>query len=227
MSHFFFYIIEPISYTLYFIGFLFLFLKIERKLRYLILIAYSLVCTALMIRATIRLDSDTSNTYLYNILYLITSLAFGFYFFEILKNQWKRLVALIAGLSVLIYYFINIKEVYFDSIGFVITSTGIIVLIFLFLDQIMTNVTEEPLFNNFDFWFICVQLMYHLGSFAIFLSYNYYTHRFFSEGSPDSFSRMMGYLWVVHNILLFVGSVITCAGVFWIYYRKKKISQHV
>lgn len=180
-----------------------------------------------MIRATIRLDSDTSNTYLYNILYLITSLAFGFYFFEILKNQWKRLVALIAGLSVLIYYFINIKEVYFDSIGFVITSTGIIVLIFLFLDQIMTNVTEEPLFNNFDFWFICVQLMYHLGSFAIFLSYNYYTHRFFSEGSPDSFSRMMGYLWVVHNILLFVGSVITCAGVFWIYYRKKKISQHV
>lgn len=177
-----------------------------------------------MIRAAVRFDTDTSNTYLYNILYLITSLAFSCYFFELLKNHWKRLLAILTSISVLIYYLINIKEVYFDSIGFVITSTGIIILIFLYLHQIMTNVTEEPLSNNFDFWFICVQLMYYLGSFAIFLSYNYFTYRFFSAGSASSeISTILGYLWVVHNVLLFLGAIITCSGIAWIYHKKSHL----
>lgn len=224
MSHFLYYLVEPLSYVIYFIGFLFLFFKVEKQAIYLSLAIFFLASSALMMRAAIRLGPEDYNTYLYNILYLITSLAFSFYFFKLLNKQWKQAVAILTGIFVLIYYLINIKEVYFDSIGFVINSTGIILLIFLYLHQIMTNVTEELLSNNFDFWFICVQLMYHLGSFAIFLSYNYFTHRFFSAGSDSAeISTILGYLWVVHNVLLFLGAIITCSGIAWIYHKKLRL----
>lgn len=210
---------------MYFGAFLFYARKVDRKFRYQVLYGYYLVAAVMMIKA-LQLDD---NTQLYNLLYVLTSLSLGYYFYSLLQPRLKRTVALVCGLTPLLYYLskstVFESEPFFDSIGHAISSSGIVIMIFLYLHYIITNVKEEPLSHNFDFWFVCVQLFYHLGAFAIFLSYNYFTRKVLPVEYYSRENRsILTYLWVVHNVLLFLGALITAYAIVWIYRRKSPSS---
>lgn len=217
--------LEPISFLIYFGSFFWCARKVNGRFHYWAVTFYYLLATIIITRASLRLESDTSNNHYYNLLYPITSIGLAFYFFSILHAQWKKIIAILTGLTTLIYYFANLDEVFFDSIGHVITSVGIVLLIFLYLHQLMNNVTEKSLSYNFDFWYICIQLMYHLGSFAIFLSYNHFTYRFLAAGDDKkATARLLAYLWIVHNIILFMGALVTAYAVARIYKKKIRLT---
>ncbi|MBL7873392.1 MAG: hypothetical protein JNM78_17370 [Cyclobacteriaceae bacterium] len=205
---------EPIAFLIYVGAFFFYARKIDGGLHYWIITITYLFATILLTRASIRVEGDTSNNFYYNLLYPITSAGISYYFFTLLLARWKKIVAIISCLTTVAYYFSHLDQEYFDSIGHVIASTGIVLLIFLYLQQLVSYVTETPLSLNFDFWFVCVQLMYQLGSFAIFLSYNYFTQQYLvaSDGKRE-ISVMLGDLWIVHNIILFVGAIVTAYAV--------------
>lgn len=178
-----------------------------------------------MTRVAFGFGTDDSNTHIYNLLNLVTSLGVSFYFYLLLQSRLKKGIALLSGIITLLYYIVNIKEIYLDSVGHVIASTGIVVLIFLYLHQVMSNVTDEPLSGNFDFWYVCTQLTYHLGSFAIFLSYNYFSHVHAVSGEDKAeIGTILTYLWVVHNVILILGALTICFGAAWIYRRKLPLS---
>ncbi len=218
------YIIEPVAFLIYFGALAYYAWRVDGGSRYKVLSGYYFLATVLLTRAAFIFYSS-STTHFYNLLYLITSVCLSYYFFSLLRDRWKKILAIVSGLATLLYYLTNTEEIYFDSIGHVIASTGIVVLIFVYLHQIMNNVTEEPLSLNFDFWYVCIQLMYHLGSFAIFLSYNYFTYRYFSAGDDTKeVGQMLTYLWGVHNVLLFLGSLLTWSGLLWIVYRRRSTS---
>jgi hypothetical protein len=205
---------EPVALLIYAVAFFFYTRKIDGRYHYWIVTIYYLLATILLTRASLRLQGDTTNNYYYNLLYPITSIGLSYYFFSLLDVWWKKIIAIITAVTSLVYYFSNFDERYFDSIGHVIASTGIVLLIFLYLHQLMSNVSDESLSYNFDFWYICIQLMYQLGSFAIFLSYNYFTKQYFAAGDDKrELSIMLGYLWVVHNAILFIGAAITSYAV--------------
>ena len=217
--------LEPISFLLYFGAFFFYSWRLVRKFHYRLLCGYYLVAFIMMMKA-VQLDD---NTQLYNLLYVLTSLGMGYYFYSLLQTRLKRTIALVCGLTPLLYYLskntIFESELLFDSIGHAISSSGVVIMIFLYLHYIITNVKEEPLSNNFDFWFVCVQLFYHLGAFAVFLSYNYFTRKVLTvEFSSDKNSAILTYLWVVHNVLLFLGALTTAYAIIWIYRRKSPSS---
>jgi len=116
------------------------------------------------------------------------------------------------------------EDVFFPSMGFIIVSSGIIVLVFLYLHQLFSKIAGDGLSGNFDFWFICSQLIYQLGSFFIFLTYNYLTQKILPNESYTYENRsLLASLWGVHNVLLFLGSLITCFGVAWIYRKKSRL----
>jgi hypothetical protein len=199
--------------------------RVNGKSHYWTIAIYYLLATILLTRASLKLQGDTSNNYYYNLLYPITSIGLSYYFFSLLDAWWKKVIAIITAVTSLVYYLSNLDERYFDSIGHVIASTGIVLLIFLYMQQLIGDVTEKKLSYNFDFWFVCVQLMYQLGSFAIFLSYNYFTKQYFAAGDDKrELSIMLGYLWVIHNAILFIGALITGYAVIYIY-RKRVISE--
>lgn len=159
-------------------------------------------------------------------MYLITSVCLGYFFYAILQSKVKKGIAVATGVVTIIYYLFSDTTVnniqLFDSIGHVISSSGIVLFIFLFLHQVMTNVNEEPLSHNFDFWYVCSLLIYHLGSFAIFLSYNYFTRKVLpAENYSDENRTILSYLWVGHNVLLLLGALLTSVGTGWIFYKKK------
>ena len=205
--------LEPLSFLIY-SGAFFWYARISAGTRYWVITYYYLLGSIILLLASLRYEGYTSNNVFYNLLYPITSIAFSWYFFLILQMRWEKFTALSSCIITLVYFFLNLNEVYFDSLGYVITSTGIVLLIFIYLRQLMAKISEEPLSHNFDFWYICIQLMYQLGSFAIFLSYNHFTYQFLNAGDDKkAIGRLLTYLWIVHNIILFVGAIVTVYAV--------------
>ncbi len=156
-------------------------------------------------------------------LYLLMGFFMGGYFFFLLMRPWKKGVAVVVGLSTVLYYIYNSvvnTEPYFDSIGFALTSIGIVILLFIHLHQHLQHIKEERLVLNFTFWFSCVLLFYYFGGFAIFLSFNYFTQKLIADGYLYETREILTYLWIVHNVILFLGGIATALGILWISRRE-------
>lgn len=218
------FLLEPIGYLL-FVGSLILYTtKIKSEFRYKV-IAISLLLIFVVLVFMLVEDSD-QNTQWYSFIYLVTGIGWGLYFWSLLIHQSLKAIGIITIVVIICYFFIvNIlltPPVVFDSLGFVIGSTAIILMIFIYFYQLLASVKEEPLSLNFDFWICCSQFIYHLGAFGIFLTYNHFTTRYISAPYNNSENQeLLTYLWGVHNVLLFLASLLTWVGVLWIVYRRK------
>lgn len=219
------YLLEPISYLVFTLAIFFFSWKNQAKLRHKVLTGYFFVATILMFKALLE-PRDGSNISIYDILCLLTSFSISTYFFSALNTLWKKVVTVVlCGIQIAYYFLSNIifeDTPLFDSLGYVILSMAIVIMIFLFLHQILSHVTEESLAMNFDFWFISSQLIYFLGSFIIFLTFNYLTRRILPAELYSHENRvLLTNLWGVHNVLLFLSSLLTTFAVIWISFRKK------
>jgi hypothetical protein len=217
------YLLEPISYFL-FLSALLCYLRIGNvKLRHKVICIYYLIGFILLAKIVFT----RHNAYLYSLVYLLTSIFFAYYFYLLFQARQQKWFAVFTGAITLIYYlyhaFFLKDNILFPSVGYVMTSTGVVILIFLLLNQLMRNVNEDSLTLNFDFWFICSQLIYHLGAFGIFLTYNHLTAKILpTEHFSDENRYLLTNLWGAHNVLLFIASLITCFGVIWILRRNRK-----
>ncbi len=218
------YNIEPLSFLLPGL-FLLYYARIDTRNRLKILAGYYLLSCLLMIKANI-FNPLSDNIEDYRLMCLLTSLAMSFYFYTSLEGKWQRLTVLLfvaLHISYYIgYYLTNYDPNAFDSLGYVLTSFSIVVMVFFFMYQTLRNVTDEPLSRNFDFWFVTAQMLYHCGSFIIFLTYGYFTKKIQAAGQytlPNRYLLMQ--LWNGHNILLFISSLMICAAILWITWGKK------
>lgn len=217
-------LVEPISYGLCFLSLLFL-VRVANKVKWKVLIAYYFVATLLMVKAAYVVP----NIEIYSLLSLLTFASLGFYFYSTFFSSWKKWVTaffcLLAAGYYITYNFIFTRPQVFDSTAFVILSVGIVLMAFMYMHQLLTNVTEDPLLLNFDFWFVSAQLIYYLGSFFIFLTYGYLTQKILSSNLYSYENRIyLSQLWRVHNVLLFLTSLITSVGIVWISFLRKSRS---
>lgn len=199
--------------------------KISKGFRYRVLFVYYLLASALI--AKTLLYQTANNADIYAVLYLVTGLSIAYYFFDLFMVSWKRIVAAVTGVGTLGYYLFSLQyeDIIFDSVGYAITSMGIVLLIFLYLHQIFTNITEKSLFHDFDFWYVCSQLIYHLGAFFIFLMFHRLVEKIMSGDHYSHENRkILTHLWGIHNVLLFLGALLTTTGLLWILFRKKSPS---
>lgn len=218
-------LLEPISYLLSCLVLSF-FAFVDNRPRIKILAFYYLLATLIIGKAVLLALPNNS---LYSFLSLLTFLCLGVYFYYTLVTSFKRKVVVFICLLDIIYHFINSfvlqQSEVFDSMGYVLLSLGIILMIFMFMHQVLNNVSEEPLAYNFEFWFASSQLVYQLGSFGIFLTYNYLTTKILSSELYSVENRsLLEILWGVHNVLLFLSSLITTGSVLWITSHRKSLS---
>ncbi|MFN6088909.1 MAG: hypothetical protein ACK47E_09205 [Cyclobacteriaceae bacterium] len=214
-------LLEPVSYGLCFL-FILWHVRHDKHPKWKALIVYYFVASLLMWKAAYAYP----NLMLYSLLCLLSGIGIGIYFYYTLKPVVKKgiviaFIALQAG-----YYLIDITQAeppkVFDSLGYVMLSVGVVLMSFLFMHQILTNVTEEPLSWNFDFWFVSSQFFYYLGSFFIFLTYGYFTEKLIS--SPEYSKDNLFYirqLWLGHNVLLFLSALVIAGSLLWISFRRK------
>lgn len=224
LIQFLYYKIEPLSFLLPAL-FILYYARIDYRSKIKILAGYYTVGCLLMIKANV-LHRWGNNIDDYRLMSLLTGLVMGFYLYASLKDKWHRLIVVffvVLNLSYYIgYYLIDYNPNAFDSLGYVLTSFGIVVMVFLFMYQTLQNVTDEPLSHNFDFWFVAAQLLYHSGSFIVFLTYGYFTKKIqeVNQYTPANRLLLMS-LWNGHNILLLVSALMICTSILWMTWHKK------
>lgn len=222
------FLLEPAAYFVFGV-FIFIHSRKDRRTKTKVLYLYYFVATVLMGRATLLGVKGDANIEIYSLLCLLTAIGLGVYFYYTLATRLKKVMVVAFCLLNAAYYVgYNVllqREQLFDSIGYVVVSTGIIIMTFMFMHQVLTNVNEELLSQNFDFWFVCSQMIYYLGAFAIFLTFNYLTKKILTDEAYSTENRrLLTHLWRVHNILLFLTSLFNATGVLWIAYRRKSPS---
>jgi len=227
LSHFISFLLEPVAYFIYALIFLWIWRQKSRKPRYMILCGYYLAATTLMVKAS--MVKTDSNIDLYDFLFLLSSICLAAFFYLLYTDRIKKLIAAIIGGAEVIYFIFNnlifSGSPLFDSTAYVILSSGVAVMIFMYIHELLVNISEQPLLFSFDFWFVSGQIIYHLGSFIIFLTFNYLTKKILpAEFYSHENRAILTKLWGVHNVLLFLGSLLTTGGVAWISFHKKSPS---
>lgn len=207
--------LEPLSYLIYVAVFAFYFWREHRALRYGLLAGFYLVAAAMM---AIAMNLQV-NTHFYNVLYLLATLCLGYYFITILENKTNKYISGALVVIVVLYFTFSTLfgwDDYLDSRGHALSSLALLCMMFMFYRQFMNDVREDSITLNFDFWFVSAQLLYQMGSFGIFLSYNYFTQKILPDGNYTAENRnILTYLWMVHNVLLFLSALITATSLVW------------
>lgn len=212
---------EPFCYGIFFLLMLWN-TRSDKHPKWRALVAYYFIATLLMWKAAYAYPNLT----LYNLLCLLSSIGIGTYFYYTFISTLKKRIVIVYVIVQSAYYLTDVFRAeppkVFDSMGFVILSVGVVLMSFLFMHQILTNVTQEPLSWNFDFWFVSSQLFYHLGSFFVFLTYGYLTRKLQISNDYSIENRVyLSQLWLGHNVLLFLSALFIGVSMLWIFFRKK------
>lgn len=216
--------LEPVSYFIYFLAFLFHCL-VTKKWNESIAIVFYLFSALIMFYAAYLAVQHQQNTLIYNYCLLPGSILFFSWYFGINlhSDTNRKIVFLIFFLNLLLIFFRVIvygKVNMFDSIGFATLSLSVLVMCFMFFRQSIQEVSEKPLFANFNFWIVCSYLIYFSGSFLVLLTYYYLTEKI-SIAYVHKNRYLLTLLWVIPNILLFTGSLFALTGALWTNYHKR------
>jgi hypothetical protein len=216
-------LLEPLSYVLFFMAFL-VRTSIDKQRKVKVLLIYYLFAAASFSYAGWLVFKNQNNNWIYNIIYLPAVLAICYYFHETFYSRKnKTLVKFLIALN-LIYFVVRIilsgSWAIIDSFGYSLLSISVSVLSFVYFYQVLRHVNEYKVWTNFDFWLISAYLLYFLGSFFIFLLYANLTYDMLATYTLEQ-RILLSVLWGVHNVLLFLSSVITLISSVWIAYRNK------
>jgi hypothetical protein len=219
--------LEPTGYFIYLIA-LWLYARRYKEKLITALLAYCFLTFVVMLAASIMVKhSSAANIWLYNIHAFLTIVFLGFYFRKLFLTRAKmRAVTLLSGLIVLYLLVKNIvMQDYqlFDSMGYSLVSAAIVFFVLMYFHQLLSNVSDQNILRNFNFWLASGYLIYFAGSFIIFLSYYYLTTQILATYTAQE-RELLTTLWGVHNMLLFVSAFSLLIGSLWLTYRKKSVS---
>ncbi len=185
-----------------------------------VLLIYYIVATGLLTYAAIlAMDYTNNNNWLYDIHYFLSSVVLGYYFNTLLVSKSKKKIVTVLFSLVAVNFII--RDLFFTLPFFNSPSTAFLFLCvvsasLMYLHELLINISEKNILLNFNLWLISGYIIYFLGGFFIILSYSYLTDKL----TPDQ-ETILGDLWSVLNVLLFVTSIITLSSHLWITYRNK------
>lgn len=215
--------LEPFAYLVYLLA-VSVYAKKQRGLSLRVLSLYFLLAFALMLAASVLVETNIETVWLYNIHALLTVGLLGYYFRNLFKTIFKKKV--ITLLIVVVSLYLLVKNLVlrefrlFDSIGYSLVSASVVIYVLMYFHQLLSNVTENDIFQDFTFWLGSAFLIYFLGSFIIFLTYYYFTVQILATYTNEE-RYLLTNLWGLHNCLLFTGALLLLTGSLWIVYRKK------
>lgn len=215
--------LEPFSYLLFFIANIFIFNK--SSVKSMALFYYSGIATVLMCAASgcVAFQLTTNNIFFYYLFEIATS----FVLIVIIKNisinkTIKKLLFFILLLNA--FYSIYLLAIFssislFNSLGAVVISFCVMVMTLFYFIQKFKKVELTKIYHTLDFWVIVRFFFLHCTNFFILLYYYYLTKKIYPNGSYND-AVIVTNLWGLHNIVLFISSLIYMQSL-WILYQKK------
>lgn len=219
--------LEPIAYLVYCAAVM-IYAKKQgnnklRSLRLYYILAFTLMLTGSLLVPI----ADLNTNWLYHIHAFITVWFLGLYFRNLLQDRYKKWVSLACIGAINLYLIIKVLVMQqyrlFDSIGFSLVSGSVVLFVFMYFQQLLSNVKDSNILHDFNFWLSSGLLIYFLGNFIIFLTYHYFTLQILATYTQKE-RDMLTDLWGLHNCLLFAGALTLLGGSLWIVYRRKSAS---
>lgn len=206
--------LEPFSYFIYTVTFI-ISIGWKKNVKQFLLLYYAF-STVIIFYASLLAYRKTlgDNNWLYNLFFLITVIALSYYFHETIANRCKKHLIqfiLLVNILLFIWYDIILKKFWEEYNNYVVAFCflSIVLYTFLYFHELITNVNEQSILLDFDFWLISGYLLYFLGAFFVILFYK----------NASVVQRSV--LWGLHSGILFLSSVITLSGSLWMSYQKK------
>lgn len=219
--------LEPLAYLVYCVA-VTIYARRQNSSRLSSLRWYYVLVFILMSLSSFLVGLDDLNTnWLYHIHAFITVWFLGLYFRNLFQDRYKQWVSLACIAVISLYLIIKVVVMqqyrYFDSIGFSLVSASVVLFVFMYFQQLFTNVKDSNILHDFNFWFSSGLLIYFLGNFIIFLTYHYFTLQILATYTKQE-RDLLTNLWGLHNCLLFAGALTLLGGSLWIVYRRKSAS---
>ena len=219
-------ILEPIAYLVY-VAAVYLYGKKNRQPQDKVLLVYYSIGFVTMLASAVMVEMDAPETiWLYNVHALVTVWLLGAYFRHILEGAARKntVTVMTAAITLyLLYKNLVLREFHlFDSVGYSLVSFSVVLYVLLYFHQLLSNVTDENIFHNFNFWLTTGYLIYFLGSFIIFLTYHYLTTKILATFTMEE-QLLLTSLWGLHNCLLFTSAGLLLGGSLWLGYRRKSV----
>jgi len=215
--------LEPLAYFVY-LAAVMLFQKKRGETSLNLLRIYYSFAFLLMLATSLSVHYVDETNWLYSIHALVTVVALGLYFRRLFSTVQKKNITTVLIAATVIYLLVKnvvLGEYHlFDSIGFSLVSASVVLLVLMYFHQLLSNITDENILHNFNFWLSSGFLIYFLGNFIIFLTYHYFTAKIMATYTHEE-RYIMTNLWGLHNCLLFAGALSLLAGSLWIVYRRK------
>ena len=146
--------LEPVAYVLYMLAVLLQF-RHGRLFRHQVLFLYYAGCAALIYVGILFFDH---NNWTYNLLFFFNICISSWYYHLLTADKSKRIIIAACLLfNILVFIFINViqlKYARYNNFVYGISFITIVLYSFLYLHQLKTNLKEEKLLLNFDFWLI-------------------------------------------------------------------------
>ena len=207
--------LEPFSYFIYSVGFI-ISIGWKKSVKKNLLLLYYIFSTGITFYACLLAYLKTlgDNNWLYNFFFLITVIALSFYFHQTLASKGKKHLVkfiLLVNILLFIWYDVILEKFWEEYNNYVVAFCflSIVVYSFLYFHELITNVNEQSILLDFDFWLISGYLLYFLGAFFVVLFYK------------NASVVQRSFLWGLHSGILFLSSVITLAGSLWMINQKK------
>jgi hypothetical protein len=152
-----------------------------------------------------------SNNWIYDNIPLILCLVLYLFFNSIFTSNLGKKICLVSIGFVILYYFFTWGKAidrYPNTEFYLIYALFIVVNSVTYLLQELTNIKEESVFNNVEFWFV-TSLFFYVSSGTLFWMFfkDIYTRY------PNSFN--FEYLWAIcHNSILFLSCIIFTSAIY-------------
>ena len=224
--------LEPISYLIAALAILYSIHK-SAHIKKWVLFFYFISSFAIFFIGVKDFYTGSNNIDLYNYHFFSTFLFIGIYYYLILKTAILKKIVIVFMLSNAVYFiYTNLfysSNKTFDSLGISFLSLGIVILFFSYCYQILKTVDDsKPILSSFDFWVNISLIILHLGSFVIFISFDYLTRIILNQSTLindinrlNSYKHSLSDLWGIHNILLFISALSLVIGLKWVTSVKK------
>lgn len=228
MNPFIYNFLEPFSYLIYTIT-LYVHYQTHPSVKIKVLFFYYVLATLLMAYASwsivyLENTAQNNNNWVYNVFYFLSIFFLSFYMYQTFTHIKSKVATLLLLLINISNFFLNnliFKQQLFNSFASSISRLSLLVLIFLYFRQILSNVTEKNILLHFDFWLLSGYLIYFLGSFFIIMSWSHLSSSITHKASAAQ-AAQFSILWGVHNILLFISALITFIGNAWIRHYQRR-----
>ena len=207
MRHFFKDLLEPVSYLVYVVA-IAINLYIKNTPRRKWLLGYYATAAILIFIATYETNVNL-NRVLYNLFFVLTIIVLYVYFKQVLIERIAKIV--VNGLFIinLLLFVADIllaqKFTEINSIFYATIYLTISIYVFFHFAQLIKNVTEVNILQQFDFYLSAGYILYFLSCFIIILTYKH----------VNVGQRYL--LYSIQNTVLFLASLITLVGSWRIY----------